>query len=243
MNELGNIITQKKMDQLASIILNIHIVTGFASFIIFIIPILSQKGGKIHKRLGKVYVYLMWVVVLSAATLSIRNLFLGNIERGAFLGFISIITAHPLWYGLAILNNKKFISSTYRMIHIGFMSLLVLVGLVLTIYGLILGAKGIGILMLIFGGLGLSSIVNLVHQLQNRPTKDNWIQTHIAGMIISGIAAYTAFFVFGGNQLLGTLPGYFGIIPWVLPTIIGIPIIRYWKKKYARNPKSTAESL
>jgi len=46
---------------------------------------------------------------------------------------------------------------------------------------------------------------------------------HLNGMIGSGIGAYTAFFAFGGRSLLGELlPGQWQVIPWVLPTVIGV---------------------
>jgi hypothetical protein len=49
------------------------------------------------------------------------------------------------------------------------------------------------------------------------------VVAHLNGLIGSGIGAYTAFFAFGGSRFLAELlPGQWQVIPWVLPTIIGV---------------------
>jgi len=51
-------------------------------------------------------------------------------------------------------------------------------------------------------------------------------------MIVGGIAAYTAFFAFGGATFFGNLfDGYAMIIPWILPTIMGVGLIKWYKRK------------
>ncbi len=59
---------------------------------------------------------------------------------------------------------------------------------------------------------------------------------HIINMLTSGIAAYTAFLVFGAGRFLqGLLPGLLAIIPWVLPTVLGtifiVLSVRHYRKK------------
>ena len=50
-------------------------------------------------------------------------------------------------------------------------------------------------------------------------------------MLVSGIAAYTAFFAFGGRVFFESLlTGYWAVLPWVAPTIIGIGAIKYLEK-------------
>lgn len=230
------------METIAQILLYIHITIGFASLILFIIPIISRKGGKLHRRIGKLYVLGMWVVVSTAAILSIYDLFIGKINQGIFLGFISCLSARPLWYGIAILKEKKNISNSYIRIKLILDSILLFIGILLVIYGILLQSRGegTGVLMLIFGGLGITTLSDVKKGLKGIPDGNNWIQTHLIGMMISGITAYTAFFVFGGNSYLRAyLDGYWGVIPWILPTIIGFPIIKYWKRKYASKQKKS----
>jgi len=59
------------------------------------------------------------------------------------------------------------------------------------------------------------------------------IKMHIQGTIISGIAAYTAFFAFGGRRIFAAfLEGPLMVLPWILPTILGVIYSRYMQKRF-----------
>ena len=183
----------------------------------------------------------MWVVVISASLLSIKNIIIGEFVMAAFLGFLAIITANPLWYGIAILKNKKGLSDSYRKKHLAFNTLITLAGVLLFAYGIYLKGEGPAILMLIFGILGMTSGRDVLASYQRKNEKSSWIEEHISGMLVSGIAAYTAFAVFGGSNFFREyLTGYWTIIPWIAPTIVGIIIIRSYKKAYLENRPVTA---
>jgi len=229
------------MEAITKVLLAIHVFCGFSSIILFWIPIFLKKGSKNHILVGKVYVLLMWVVVISASLLSIKNIIIGEFVMAAFLGFLAIITANPLWYGIAILKNKKGLSDSYRKKHLAFNTLITLAGVLLFAYGIYLKGEGPGILMLIFGILGMTSGRDVLASYQRKNEKSSWIEEHISGMLVSGIAAYTAFAVFGGSNFFREyLTGYWTIIPWIAPTIVGIIIIRSYKKAYLENRPVTA---
>lgn len=225
------------METAIDILRILHIATGFISLIAFWIPVIVQKGGKAHRLSGKAYVVLMWIVSSTAAILSVKNVWIGDYQKAAFLGFIAMITAHALWYGIAILNNKKEQKARYQLGRIIFSSTIVASAFALIAYGFALQAEGAGVLMFIFGGLGLTELPNLINRLRTPSTRMPWLKEHIVGMCSSGIAAYTAFFVFGGSQFFSSvLPGYWGIIPWVAPGLIGTFGIRYAVKRFVRKP-------
>lgn len=222
------------MDYVYKALLAIHITTGFCSLILFWLPVFTKKGGKTHRLTGKWYVRLMWAVVISAALMSVRNLAIGNTTMGAFLGFISLITANPLWYGMAVLKNKRGVSMSYRRVVFGLNLALVVAAFALIGYGIALGGKDSAVLMFIFGGLGLTALPDVVSELRNPATKVDWMKQHIVGLLTSGIAAYTAFFVFGASQFFSELlSGYWAVIPWVAPTVVGTVGIRRMVRKYA----------
>ena len=92
--------------------------------------------------------------------------------------------------------------------------------------------------MMIFGILGVSDIPAWIKEFKNPPTKVDWLREHYAGMIVSGIAAYTAFFAFGGRRFLdGLLTDYWQVLPWVLPTVMGIVAIRIMDRKNVKKMK------
>ncbi|TXC81764.1 DUF2306 domain-containing protein [Luteibaculum oceani] len=213
-----------------------HVLAGFSSLIVFWIPVFTKKGGEAHRKAGKIYVALMWAVVISAFLLCINNLSIARYSSAAFLGFLSLITGNVLWYGIAILKNKKGLSSQFRRIQLLLQGAIVLASSLLIFYGIWLEGHSTAILMFVFGGLGLTDLPKFIKNLKGSKS-DSWLKTHIVGMCTSGIAAYTAFFVFGGRVLFkGLFVGYWSVVPWIAPGIVGGMIIylmvrRFDKKK------------
>lgn len=225
------------MNSIFQILLYTHIVSGFLSLILFWIPVFTRKGGNTHRKTGIWYVRFMWIVVITAAILSVKNLVIGRVNMGIFLGFISLITANPLWYGIAILKHKKSTTKLFRTTHIAFRVTIVVTAIMMVAYGIIgLGGKNAAMLMFVFGGLGIADLPGVIQTIRNKTTKVNWFKEHLVGMCVSGIAAYTAFFVFGANQFLQVvLSGYWMVLPWILPTIIGVIGIRLSVKRYSKG--------
>jgi len=217
------------------IILWTHICCGFISIILFWLPLFSRKGNQIHIKTGKVYVLCMWIVVITAALLSINNVIIGSYNLAVFLGFISLITGGPLWYSVAILNQKNGRTYAYNQKLFLYHLAVVLSALAMIAYGFTI-SSGAKILMFIFGGLGLTSIVSVLKYLQKKESRLNWIQEHLIGMITSGIAAYTAFIVFGGQNFFGEyFSGYSSIILWTAPGILGTLANIFYSRKYAKS--------
>ena len=229
------------METLSEALLSTHIIAGSISLILFWIPIFTKKGGKIHNTIGKIYVYLMWIVVLSAGVLSIENLIQGDYLMASFLGFLTLITSNPLWYAMATLKHKKGMTEGYKRTHLIFNSVLTIGGFLLILYGCTMIGQGPEVMLFFFGILGMTNGKEVYNHFKQPKTKEDWYKQHYTGMIITAIAAYTAFAVFGGNQLLsGKLPGYLMALPWILPTIIGTIIITYMGRGRGREKKKKA---
>src|SRR5699024_5794030 len=90
-----------------------HMIGGFVALFIFWVPIVTRKGGKVHRGAG-------WVYVASMSAVSITALFMGiyrltwdaGTEPGAipfswFLIFIAILSGATAWYGVRVLRYKK----------------------------------------------------------------------------------------------------------------------------------------
>jgi hypothetical protein len=223
------------MEYIFKTLLTVHIIAGSISLILFWIPAFTKKGNDLHKKSGFWYMVMMWIVVGSALILSIKNAFLGQINTALFLGFISLITANPLWYGIAVLKNKKQLSTTYLWTHRLISIIIVLFGMFLVIYGTFFITSGIRYLMWFFGALGIAGIVEIVRSYRDYENQPHWFKRHYTGMISSGIAAYTAFFAFGGRTMLGEiLTNELQLIPWIAPTFIGVTAMRLLDRKYKK---------
>jgi len=215
-----------------------HVAAGSVSLVLFWLPMFTKKGGKIHNRIGTIYLYTMWIVVITAFLLSVKNLYVQNYISAGFLGFLTILTSAPLWYARAILNHKKGISKGYfywfKTLHM----MIFISGVGLVLWSVILKVQGSAILMLVFGILGMTAFTDAFGNYEKIQSREKWIITHLRGMISTGIAAYTAFFAFGGRQLFANiLTDQWMVIPWVLPSIIGAFGIRYWRLRYTKRPK------
>jgi hypothetical protein len=219
-------------------LLYIHIIAGFTGLTLFWIPALTRKGGNLHRKVGKIYVRFMWITVLSAFVLSVGNMMEGRMVQGIFLGFIAMITANPLWYGMAVLQHKNGLSTAFVSRHLAFRGVIILAACAMIIYG-VLGVKsGSAILLYIFGALGLTDLPRWLKEFRTRGGTKSWFSEHLIAMYTSGIAAFTAFLVFGANNYLNeVLSGYWAVVPWILPTVIGtiaiIRSIKHWKAKGA----------
>lgn len=224
------------MEFIVKALLFLHVSFGFTSLILFWLPVFMKKGGKGHRVIGKLYVITMWVVVVSAALLCVKNVIIGKYFMAIFLGFISLITANPLWYGMAILKPKAQVSSKFHWIRMLFEVAIVLYGACMLAYGISLNGKDSAVLMIIFGCLGIMGIPSLIKKLKGPRENEDRIRLHMIGLLSSGIAAYTAFFVFGGYTWMSKLlHGMLGILPWTLPGLVGaIGItcgVKYFRRK------------
>lgn len=224
------------MDLLRSILLWIHIPFGTLSLILFWIPVGVKKGSTLHRKVGWYYYICMWIVLVSAALLSIVNTVMGYYTAAIFLGYLAVITSFPLWYSYEILQQKKEWTDRYFLTRKIFLSLITTVGIVLFLIGAVkFKFQNMGTVMVFFGILGSLSIRELLMSKEKAMSKETRIKMHIQGTIISGIAGYTAFFAFGGSRfLMGTLhldPQWM-TLPWVLPSVLGIVYMRYMKRKY-----------
>ena len=222
------------MNELIDQLLIIHISAGFISLVTGLISILSLKGGKIHKKSGKIYFYSMTIVFVTAIIIANYrfNRFLFLI---AFLSYYSVFAGvrklrlknlhknqKPKWYDwtAGIINgiaNLFFIGlGIYYSIENGFFS------------GGALLSVGFGI-----GGL-LISYVNLKPFII-RPNKSyHWYLSHIGNMFGGYIATSTAF--------LSTLISKYEImnpfLGFALPSIIGVPLLIYWMNKTEKSFKT-----
>jgi hypothetical protein len=75
----------------------------------------------------------------------------------------------------------------------------------------------------------------------------HWWYEHLSSMFATGIAGYTAFLVFGGARLLPSVArSQLYTIFWILPALIGVPIIfmtvAYYQRKFNETGRASGVS-
>ncbi|MBG9546196.1 DUF2306 domain-containing protein [Cytobacillus firmus] len=236
------------MEELFSFFRVAHIAAGFLALILFWLPLLTKKGGKIHNRSGWIYVWSMAVVAISAFYMGVYRVAFddaadsGRISFSWFLIFISILSAVSALYGMRVLNHKKRKEGHRNPLDITAAVILGLAGCGISIYGIILTSP----LLTYFPLIGpLLAGIQLKYWLKAPVKKMHWVYEHFGGMIACGISTVTAFTVFGAPRVLNIQST--SLVLWLLPTLVLVPvmigfIIKY-DRKYNRKPKPSAQEI
>lgn len=233
-----------------------HIAIGFASLVLFWIPVWAKKGSAFHCRSGWWYANAMYAVGFSALMLALMlmidpigfkfanhsfsdterpKVIASSYDSGLFLLAISVLVLVGVHHGLQTIQAKGNHALMRGLDNIGSNVVLLLVGVGLGISAT--GNSPMSVLFYIFAALcSFTAVSNLRFCLKPSVTRPEQIIAHLTGIIGAGIGSHTAFFVFGANRVLADyLNGYAAIVPWVLPAIIGNVIIWRQAARYRRK--------
>ena len=234
------------MEAISKIIFNLHVVSGFAALTLFWIPVLVKKGSREHRKIGRLYVFAMFAVAISALYLSIENILSNRIPMGLFLGYLSLLTARPLILGIMCLKCKTRLKSSYSKIHILTSTIVAFTGICLLFYGFTT-TNSLALVIIAFGIIGSSTTIPDMFRMRSArysAESKQWLSDHISCMGVAGIAAHTAFLVFGSQSLFPPIQNSFiSITLWVSPTIIGLIAIKVAKNKYLKSSKRKTHAL
>ena len=223
-------------------ILYLHIAGGSAALLSMFIPLLTKKGGLTHRRAGWVFVVGMTIVSITALLLAgarwLTDPTPRGREAGAFLFFVSILTATSVSAGVRVLRTKARTAPHRHIWDLGLPALLTASSIAAAGYGLGTGNH----LFTAFSVIGLLGGGGQLAYWQTTPSHPmHWWFEHMSSMLGACIAATTAFLVVNANNLgLQT----FSLVVWLAPTIVGVPTIaiwtRYYRKKFAPAERRTA---
>lgn len=209
---------------LIKVLLFVHVFAGILSLLTGLMEFILQKGTVFHKRIGKVYYLAMFIVFLTSVYVSLTK---GN----WFLLLIGVFSFYMVQSGVRfntfrIKNNLKW-TDQFRVIFYGLSFItMVLLGLLS-----IKSNLALAIILLVFGGIGMSLIVlESKYFLFKRAVQDKnvYMREHIGRMTGSYIAATTAFLV----NNISFLPT---VVIWLGPTALGFLVIFYFSRPYRRK--------
>jgi uncharacterized membrane protein len=221
----------------------IHIAFGIVALPVFWIPVLARKGSLDHKRFGRYFAMAMYAIASSGILMASLDLIFplsahdidqalsqqeladtaNSIRLAAlFLLSLSILVFTSTRQGWLVINHKQDRTVLRTPLHITLCLLLFVAGLLLFIVGIIYSQ----ILFVIFSCVELATAIDVLrYNFKAELGHREWWFAHLRGLIGSGIAAYTAFFVFGGSRFFsGLFAGVFSdlsIILWIGPGVIG----------------------
>lgn len=214
------------------VLLPIHVLAGAIALGCFWIPLVTAKGGKVHRRVGRVFVAAMAVAAFTAWVIcGIRFIETDDARHRAttaFLAYVGLLATNTSWSGLRALRFKNRVGRQEHPLDIGIPLLQVLTGVVIVIYGrqvnmpLLMGFAPVGIIV---------GCLNLGYRLRPPQEKMHWWYEHMAGMMGTCIATITAFLVVN-TSMLGFRSPYFILAVFLAPTLVGVPGMLIWERYY-----------
>ncbi|HLH34795.1 MAG TPA: hypothetical protein VKX41_08980 [Alloacidobacterium sp.] len=215
-----------------------HIGAGASAFALAPLALLTAKGGKAHRRWGKIYFWSMAVVTFTALVMAIYRpiLFLALVAifsfYFAFTGY-RVLGQKAAWKGEKTVTALDWFAAAFTFIASALLALLGAFRPALV--------QNLGIPAMVFGLLGMWLAGSTAWSFTHRPKeKMFWWYAHLSGMLGSYIAAWTAFSVVTISPLL-----HHAWWIWIVPTGIGVPAIAattaYYRRKFApRNQVAPA---
>jgi hypothetical protein len=241
----------------------LHIVAGVVGLVAFWTPALARKGGVTHRRVGRVFYWATAVVaatgLVMAGALIIAPLAVHPLaataspERAAaaaariraftpFLIYLLLITFTPVYHGARVLATRHDPSTLRTAFHTGLNVAMIAASAVMVVLAVVMRQPVFGVMSIIgfLAGPG-----HLQFARRPYPTRMAWWYEHMGSMIGGGIAFHTAFLVLGLGRLTGLqITGAWAAVPWILPTLIGLPAsviwTRYYQRKFGELPVRTA---
>lgn len=233
---------------LFDLLILVHVATGFVGLAAFWVPVFARKGGRTHVRAGRVFVYCAYVVTLSAVTTAAGRIVSYQVQGirladepdlygiSLFLGYLGLVTFATVRQAMRALATRRAPETLRTPVHealawasIG--SSAALIPFAFAVW------SDISPILLGLSPIGLFTGRNMLRLMRNpRAERMGWFYSHLGSMLGGGIAFHTAFAVFGVQRLWAyDLAGPLAVVPWILPTVIGLPAIAIWTRHYRRK--------
>ena len=213
-----------------SIILIVHVISGFTALFVGLVPLLAKKGSKLHNNSGWIYFWGMFGVFVTATIM-----FFFKPQKLLFLLLIGIFSFYQTFSGVRAVQYKKKQKPVAGIDWVAavLVSITALAMLGLGGYQVLEASVNLGVLYLVFGGVCLgTSGADLRHfwlrSQQTAPLKRFWLHHHATRMGGSYIATLTAFCVTN----ISFLPP---LVVWLSPGVIGGIILSRVMRKLRRD--------
>jgi amino acid permease len=173
----------------------LHVLGGIAALLLFWIPVFARKGSPIHKRIGRYFALLMYMIGISGLLMSSMDLLLPAIlhpdqhadsvrDTAIFLFSLSLLVLASTHHGWLSVNHKDNRLPLRQPLQLILVSCLLLSGIGLLALGLTRGNT----IFVACGGLEVALSVGLLRYTFKKHTRPRkWWTEHLGGLFASGI--------------------------------------------------------
>jgi uncharacterized membrane protein len=200
----------------------LHIAGGTVALLAGVGALVTNKGGLRHRQAGTVFLVSMGIVVGTVFVL----LPLNPTSFREILTLVALFSGYLAFSGYRALSRKRPAQTEHPVDWIAAVTL-ILACIGLSVWGLtwFLDGRSFGIVMLVFGGIGVAFGTIDIRLFQTSDTEE-WMVNHLQRMIGAFIATVSAVSAVNLTPVMG-------IAAWLWPTAVGVPLIYYWSKKYS----------
>jgi uncharacterized membrane protein len=215
------------METIYQVLRILHIAAGMTAFFVAPVALATRKGGKTHAFWGRIFFWGMTLVAASTVPMTF-------IRPNVFLFLVAVFSFHLSWSGYRAVVRRKAANPDRAMkTDTGMAALMILFYLALAGWGVNLFAlqshHPFGYVSLAFAAIGLRfSLIEIYKYYRPSAGRMEWWYDHMQGMIGSYIAAVSAFSAVNFYFLPDALR-------WLWPTLIGVPVMIYWKRYYQKK--------
>ncbi|SDJ99204.1 DUF2306 domain-containing protein [Natronorubrum texcoconense] len=213
------------MVTLESVTLWAHIAAGVVALLAGLVAVVTVKGGRRHRRAGRIYVASMGIVVGTVLPL----LAFEPSSNRIFLTLVAVFSGYFAFTGYRVLARKR---PTDEAETVDWTAAVLVVGACLFLggwgVGFLVGGNSFGTVMIVFGLIGLVVGVSDLLAFRDSDRREPWLNDHLGRMMGAYIATVTAVSVVNFTAVSP-------VVSWLWPTAIGVPLIWYWSRKYANT--------
>lgn len=225
-----------------------HVATGFVGLAAFWIPLFAKKGGRLHVRAGRVYTCCAYVVTVSAVVVSAGRI-VAYAARGIgpadqpepygfalFLGYLGVVTFAMVRHAVRAVETRKQPATLRTPFHEA-LARAAIAGSVTVIAFALAAWSDVSPILLGLSPIGLFAGRGMLRLMRNPGARRmGWFYSHLGYMLGGGIAFHTAFAVFGAQRFWAyDAAGPLAVVPWILPTVVGVPAVVLWIRYYRRK--------
>lgn len=224
-----------------------HVIAGACGLLLFWLPIFSRKGAPLHRRAGRYFLFCVYVIGLtSLVSVGLRlgtELMQGRSPSAmplfgflvllAYLGVTVLVSA---WYMRHVLRHKTALQGLRRPMAWALVAVSAASSVVLLAVAIGLPSSA-NVLLYALSPLGLINSWTMRRHLRQPEREPRaWFFEHMGHGIGLGIAFHAAFFVFGARTVFDQwLVGFWGVLPWLAPVLIGVTANILWERHYRRR--------
>jgi hypothetical protein len=234
----------------AHALLRVHLVFAFGATVAFWLAAVTSKGGLRHRWAGRWFRRLIYAAAATGSALALASLIapaavrvpnpaasVAEIAASAeqtrqlmwLTLYVVLILVAPVQHGLAVVAAAAQPARLRTGPHLT-LCLLAMLGSVVLLPTVVVWQQATWLAVAPIGFV--VGLRQMAYAARPSATPAEWRREHLTSLLTAGITLHTTVFVFSSARILKwPLAGWQMWLPWVLPALIGLPLILWLRKR------------